>query len=75
MSQKQQTTDRFREEKYENYYSEQYKTGVYISNKAVLLGDEGVTPVDGAVSYFLSYKVQGKELFLSVVINSTPLSE
>ncbi|MDC4362061.1 PAAR domain-containing protein, partial [Acinetobacter baumannii] len=52
MSQKQQTTNSFREEKYENYYIEQYKTDVYISHKAVLLGDEGVTPLDGAVSYF-----------------------
>ncbi|WP_080632045.1 PAAR domain-containing protein [Acinetobacter calcoaceticus] len=74
MSQKQQTTDSFREDKYENYYIEQYKTDVYISHKAVLLGDEGVTPLDGAVSYFLNYKVQGKELFLSVVINAAPLS-
>lgn len=73
-SQSQQTTDSFVKDKYENYYIEQYKTDVYISHKAVLLGDEGVTPLDGAVSYFLNYKVQGKELFLSVVINAAPLS-
>lgn len=74
MSQKQPATDSFTKDKYENYYIEQYKTDVYISHKAVLLGDEGVTPLDGAVSYLLNYKVQGKELFLSVLINAAPLS-
>lgn len=74
ISQQQPLTDSFVKDKYENYYIEQYKTDVYISHKAVLLGDEGVTPLDGAVSYFLNYKIKGKELFLSVVINAAPLS-
>ncbi|MCH7336115.1 PAAR domain-containing protein [Acinetobacter sp. NIPH 2699] len=61
-------------DKYENYYIQQYRTDVFIGHKAVILGDEGVSPLDGAVSYFLNYRVDGKALFISVVINAAPLS-
>ncbi len=63
-------------EKYENYYIERHNTDVFINHKAVIPPfDEGVQILAGAVSYFLNYVVEGKNLFISVSVNAFPLTE
>ncbi|WP_180094078.1 MULTISPECIES: PAAR domain-containing protein [unclassified Acinetobacter] len=63
-------------EKYINYYIPQNSTDIFISHKAVIQPfDEGVQVLSGAVSYFLNYVLNDKNLFISVSINAFPLSE
>lgn len=63
-------------EKYINHYIPQNSTDVFISHKAVIqLLDEGIQVLSGAVSYFLNYVLNDKNLFISVSINAYPLSE
>lgn len=63
-------------EKYKNYYIPQNVTDVFISHKAVIQPfDEGVQVLSGAVSYFLNYVLNDKNLFISVSMNAYPLSE
>jgi len=76
LSQKQQTTDSFAKDEYENYYIENTKTEIiefknlllpYDQDKASLFGI-AMQAMSGACSFEVSYKIQKRQLFITVTL-------
>lgn len=76
MSQKQQTTDSFAKDEYENYYIENTKTTLvpfkpwlypYDQDKASLFG-QAMQALSGACTFEVSYKLEKQNLFVTVTL-------